>query len=132
MALVRSTIRRASRKGRGFATPWGGMAQRRPQRVAMQGRRAGRHSIFSSLLGNCVGVVPAPFGFCESAPDAIRFPDLKGVRSAVTHNGAHLTNSLGTSLSALPFIFAFLSARGEEEMGVVAAAQSDGLPGTVR
>jgi hypothetical protein len=48
MALVRSAIRRASRKGRGFATPWDGMAERRPQRVAMQGRRAGRHSLFSS------------------------------------------------------------------------------------
>ena len=51
MALVRSAIRRASRKGRGFATPSGGMAERRPQRVAMQGRRAGRHSLFNSLLG---------------------------------------------------------------------------------
>jgi hypothetical protein len=50
MALVRSAIRRASRKGRRIATPWGGMAERRPQRVAMQGRRAGRHSLFSSLL----------------------------------------------------------------------------------
>jgi hypothetical protein len=50
MALVRSAIRRASRKGQGFATPWGGLAERRPQRVAMQGRRAGRHSLFSSHL----------------------------------------------------------------------------------
>jgi len=50
MALVRSAIRRASRKGRGFATPWGGIAERRPQRVAMQGRRAGRHALFSSRL----------------------------------------------------------------------------------
>jgi hypothetical protein len=50
MALVGSAIRRASRKGRGFATPWGGMAERRPQRVAMQGRRAGQHPLFSSHL----------------------------------------------------------------------------------
>ena len=52
MALVRSVIRRASRKGRGFATPWGGMAERRPRRVAMQGRRAGRHALLSSLLND--------------------------------------------------------------------------------
>lgn len=84
-----------------------------------------------SNLGDSVGVGPATFGFCESAPDAIWFPDLKGVRAAVTHNRAHLTHGLGTSLSALPFILAFLSARRKEEMGVVAAAQSDGLPGTV-
>jgi hypothetical protein len=60
MALVRSAIRRASRKGGRFATPWGGMAERRPQRVAMQGRRAGRHSLISSHLGDrlfaCVGI----------------------------------------------------------------------------
>jgi len=49
MPLVRSAIRRASRKGRGFDTPCGGMVEHRPQRVAMPGRRDGRHASFSSL-----------------------------------------------------------------------------------
>jgi hypothetical protein len=82
----------------------------------------GRAKRQDPALGNSVGVVSAPFGFCKSAPDAIWFPDLKRVRSAVTHNRAHLTYSLGTSLSALPFVLAFLSAGGKEKMGVVAAA----------
>ncbi len=51
MSLDRSAFRRARRKGRGFATPGGGMGEQRPQRVAMQGRRDGRHTLFSSLLG---------------------------------------------------------------------------------
>ncbi len=51
MSLDRSVFRHASRKGRGFATPGRGMAEQRPQRVAMQGRRDGRHTLFSSLLG---------------------------------------------------------------------------------
>jgi len=50
MPLVRSAIRRAGRKGRGFDTPCGGMAEDRPQRVAMQGRRDGRHALFNGLL----------------------------------------------------------------------------------
>ena len=91
----------------------------------------GRTDRQTSALGDGAGVGPATFSFCESTPDAIRLPDLESIRSAVAHNRAHLTYSLGTGLSALSFILAFLGARGEEEMGVVAAAQSDRLPGTV-
>jgi len=50
MPLVRPAIRRATRTGRGFATPCGGMAEPRPQRVVMHGRRDGQHVLFSSLL----------------------------------------------------------------------------------
>jgi len=50
MPLVRSATRRATRKGRGFATPCGGMAEPRPQRVVMDDRRDGQHVLFSSLL----------------------------------------------------------------------------------
>ena len=82
-------------------------------------------------LGKSVGEVPTSFGLCESAPDAIWFPDLKSVRSTVNHHRAHMTYSLRSDLSALSFVLAFLSARGEEEMGVVAATQSNRLPGTV-
>ncbi len=92
----------------------------------------GRANRQASALGNSVGVGSASFGFRKSAPDAIRFPDLKGVRTAVTHNWAHLAYGLCASLSALPFILTFLSARRKKEMGVVAAAQCNGLPGTIR
>jgi len=37
MGVCGLAIRRASRKGRGSATPWGGMAEPRPQRVVMHG-----------------------------------------------------------------------------------------------
>jgi hypothetical protein len=85
----------------------------------------------SEPLGDGSSVGPAPLSLCESAPDAIRFPDLKGVRSAVSYDWTHLAHSLRTGLSALSFILAFLDIGGKEEMGVVAAAQGDGLPGTV-
>ena len=39
MPLLRSSAKRASRKGHGFATPSMGMAERWPQRVVMRGRR---------------------------------------------------------------------------------------------
>ena len=54
MPLVRSAPRRATRTGRGFATPCGGMAEPRPQRVVMHGRRDGQHVLFSSLPGEWV------------------------------------------------------------------------------
>jgi len=61
MPLVRSAIRPATRTGRGFATPCGGMAEPRPQRVVMDGRRDGQHVIFISLLA----VGREPLGFAR-------------------------------------------------------------------
>ena len=39
MGVYGSAIRRAGRKGRGSATPGGGMVEPRPQRVVMHGRQ---------------------------------------------------------------------------------------------
>lgn len=74
---------------------------------------------------------PAPLGLCEATPDAIRLPDLESVGSALANDGTDLAHGLRPHLSALSFVLAFLIARGEEEMGVVAAAKRDRLPGTV-
>ncbi len=73
----------------------------------------------------------APLSFGEATPDPVGFPDLERIGPALPNNGAHLAHSLGTHLSSLSFILAFLGAWREEEVGVVAAAQCNGLPGTV-
>lgn len=74
---------------------------------------------------------PAPFGFRESAPDSIRFPYLEGIGTAFADNRTDLAHSLGSHLSALSLILAFLSVWGEEKVGVVAATEGDRLPGTI-
>lgn len=73
----------------------------------------------------------AALGLSETAPDSVRLFDLEGVRSAVTDNRADLADRLRPYLSSLAFVLAFLSGGGKEQVGVIAAAQGDRLPGTV-
>jgi hypothetical protein len=67
----------------------------------------------------------------ETAPNPIWFSDLEGICPAIADHGTNLAHRLGANLSPLTLILAFLCARRKKEMGVVAAAQGDGLPGTI-
>ncbi len=53
MGVYGLAIRRASRNGRGSATPGGGMAEPRPQRVVMHGRQDVCRRYWPVLLGSC-------------------------------------------------------------------------------
>ena len=58
----------------------------------------------------------------ETAPDAVRLPNLQGVIETVIIHRADETDRFGSLLSTLPFVFAFRITRRKEQMRVVAAA----------
>jgi hypothetical protein len=72
------------------------------------------------------------FRFGQTTPDTVRFLDLKRIAAALLGDRAHLADRFGANLSTLAFIFAFLRTGGEEEVGVVAAAESDRVPRTIQ
>ena len=71
-------------------------------------------------------------GLGEAAPDAVWLPDRQGVLATFALYRAYLAHRLRPHLAALSLILAFLRARGEEEVGVVSAAECRRLPGTIR
>jgi hypothetical protein len=86
----------------------------------------------SAYLSACESESLATFRFGQSAPDAVRLSDLKGVVAALTSNRANLANSLGSNLSSLPFFLLLLRTGREEEVGVVAATQGNWVPRSIQ
>jgi hypothetical protein len=75
---------------------------------------------------------PPTLGLGEAAPNTVGLPDLESIGPTVECDGTDLAYSLCPNLPSLPFVLTFLGARRKEEMGMVAAAQCDRLPGTVK
>ncbi len=67
----------------------------------------------------------------ESAPDAIGLPDRHRVVTTIALYRTDLTHGFRTYLSSFSLVLALLSARWEEKMGMISAAKSRRLPGTI-
>lgn len=73
----------------------------------------------------------ATLDLCEAAPDSVWLPDLERITATLRDDRTDLAHSFCSHFSPLPFVLALLGTWGKEEVGVVAATQSNRLPGTI-